>query len=167
VYKWKIINNGVIMKTLIAILIALGLFGGVAVAAVKTMGIKTLSGNEFLAANKHKHGVVTLPDGLQYKIIKQGTGDKPTINDTVTVNYEGTLVGGKVFDSSYKRGTPATFPVNGVIPGWTESLQLMPVGSTWMLYIPANLAYGDAGAPPAIGPNEVLIFKVELLNIQK
>jgi FKBP-type peptidyl-prolyl cis-trans isomerase FklB len=165
--NWHYYQHGVFMKILLTILIGLGLFCGVAFAATKTMGTKTLSGEEFLAANKHKHGVVTLPDGLQYRIIKQGAGAKPTMNDTVTVNYEGTLVGGTIFDSSYKRGEPATFPVSGVIPGWTEALQLMPVGSTWMLYIPANLAYGETGAPPAIGPNEVLIFKVELLNIQK
>ncbi len=125
------------------------------------------TGEAFLEANKKKPGVVTLPDGLQYKVIKEGKGDKPTLNDVVTVHYAGTLVDGKEFDSSYKRGEPATFPVAGVIAGWTEALQLMPAGSTWELFIPAKLAYGDQGAPPAIGPNETLIFKVELLSVKK
>lgn len=120
----------------------------------------------FLVTNKSKPGVVTLPSGLQYKIITAGTGVKPKLSDTVTVNYAGTLINGKEFDSSYKRGEPATFPVSGVIPGWTEALQLMPVGSTWELYIPANLAYGAYGVPPSIGPNQTLIFKVELLAIK-
>lgn len=131
-----------------------------------TGGGGTMSGQGFLEANKSKPGVVTLADGLQYKIINKGSGPKPTINDNVTVDYAGTLVNGTEFDSSYKRGTPATFPVAGVIPGWTEALQLMPVGSTWMLYIPASLAYGDQGAPPAIGPNETLVFKVHLIGIK-
>jgi FKBP-type peptidyl-prolyl cis-trans isomerase FklB len=121
--------------------------------------------SDFLAQNKTKPGVVTLVDGLQYKIIKAGNGAKPSLNDQVTVNYEGSLVDGTVFDSSYKRGQPTSFPVNAVIPGWTEALQLMPVGSTWELYIPANLAYGANGVPGTIGPNETLIFKVELLGI--
>lgn len=123
-------------------------------------------GEAFLAANKTKPGVVTLPDGLQYKIITEGTGPKPKSNDTVTVNYAGTLIDGKEFDSSYKRGQPATFPVNGVIPGWVEALQLMKVGSVWELYIPPTLAYGERGAPPVIGKNETLVFKVELLGIK-
>jgi FKBP-type peptidyl-prolyl cis-trans isomerase FklB len=128
----------------------------------------TVSGGvAFLEQNKNKQGVVTLPDGLQYKIIKKGTGPSPTVNDTVTVNYVGTLIDGSEFDNSYKRGQPATFPVSGVIPGWTEALQLMTKGSTWELYIPASLAYGAQGAPPAIGPNETLIFKVELLDVKK
>lgn len=121
----------------------------------------------FLLSNKSKPGVVTLADGLQYKIIKEGTGAKPTSTDNVTVHYAGTLVNGTEFDSSYKRGQPASFPVNGVIPGWTEALQLMKVGSVWELYIPASLAYGDSGVPPVIGPNETLIFKVELLGINQ
>jgi len=125
------------------------------------------AGAAFLAANARKPGVVTLPDGLQYKIITEGKGEKPTANDTVTVHYSGTLIDGKEFDSSYKRGEPATFPVSGVIAGWTEALQLMPAGSTWELYIPAKLAYGEQGAPPVIGPNETLIFKVELLSVKK
>jgi FKBP-type peptidyl-prolyl cis-trans isomerase FklB len=122
-------------------------------------------GEEFLAVNKSKPGVTTLPDGLEYKILKEGTGPKPTANDTVTVNYKGTLIDGKEFDSSYKRGEPATFPVGGVIRGWTEALQLMPVGSKWELFIPSDLAYGDRGAGPDIGPGETLIFEVELLSI--
>jgi FKBP-type peptidyl-prolyl cis-trans isomerase FklB len=122
-------------------------------------------GEAFLAANKSKEGVQTLPDGLQYKVLQQGTGPKPTANDTVTVNYRGTLISGKEFDSSYKRGQPISFPVGGVIKGWTEALQLMPVGSKWQLFIPADLAYGDRGAGSDIGPGETLIFDVELLSI--
>jgi FKBP-type peptidyl-prolyl cis-trans isomerase FklB len=125
------------------------------------------AGEAFLKQNQTKPGVVTLPDGLQYKIVTQGTGAKPTLNDTVTVHYAGTLIDGTEFDSSYKRNEPATFPVAGVIPGWTEALQLMPAGSTWELYIPANLAYGIQGAPPVIGPNQVLVFKVQLLDVKK
>lgn len=123
-------------------------------------------GDAFLAANKTKPGVVTLPSGLQYKIIKEGTGPKPSASDTVVCNYRGTLIDGKEFDSSYKRGEPATFPVSGVIKGWTEALQLMPVGSKWELYIPPDLAYGTRGAGNDIGPNATLIFEVELLSIQ-
>jgi len=122
-------------------------------------------GTDFLAANKAKEGVVTLPSGLQYKILTAGTGPKPTASDTVTCNYKGTLISGKEFDSSYKRGQPASFPVSGVIKGWTEALQLMPVGSKWQLFIPADLAYGDRGAPPDISPGDALIFEVELLSI--
>lgn len=124
-------------------------------------------GEKFLQANKTKEGVVILPDGLQYKILKAGNGPKPVASDLVTVHYKGTFVDGKEFDSSYKRGQPATFPVNAVIPGWVEALQLMPVGSKWMLYIPSNLAYGAAGAPGAVGPNKMLIFEVELISIKK
>ena len=123
-------------------------------------------GDEFLAANKGKEGVVTLPSGLEYKIEKQGTGPKPTTSDTVVCNYRGTLINGTEFDSSYKRGQPATFPVSGVIKGWTEALQLMPVGSKWQLFVPANLAYGERSPDPSIGPNSTLIFEVELLSIQ-
>ena len=121
-------------------------------------------GDAFLAANKGKDGVVALPDGLQYKIITAGTGAKPTASDTVTVNYKGTLIDGTEFDSSYKRGQPATFPVGGVIKGWTEALQLMPVGSKWQLFIPTDLAYGDAGRP-GIPPGATLVFEVELISI--
>jgi FKBP-type peptidyl-prolyl cis-trans isomerase FklB len=126
------------------------------------------TGNAFLAANKTKPGVVALPSGLQYKVITQGTGPKPTASDTVECNYKGTLIDGTEFDSSAKRGKPATFPVGQVIKGWTEALQLMPVGSKWDLYIPPTLAYGERGTPNGpIGPNETLIFEVELLSIQK
>jgi len=124
-------------------------------------------GEVFLAANKGKEGVQTLPSGLQYKILKEGTGPKPTATDTVVCNYRGTLIDGKEFDSSYKRGEPATFPVNGVIKGWTEALQLMPVGSKWQLFLPADLAYGDRGAGADIGPGATLIFEVELMSIQQ
>jgi FKBP-type peptidyl-prolyl cis-trans isomerase FklB len=123
-------------------------------------------GEAFLAANKTKEGVVALPSGLQYKIIKAGAGPKPTAADTVVCNYKGTLIDGKEFDSSYKRGQPATFPVGGVIKGWTEALQLMPVGSTWQLFIPPDLAYGDRQAGPDITPGSTLVFEVELVSIQ-
>jgi len=123
-------------------------------------------GVEFLAANKSKEGVVILPSGLQYKILTEGTGPKPTASDTVVCNYRGTLISGAEFDSSYKRGQPASFPVNGVIKGWTEALQLMPVGSKWQLFVPAELGYGDRGAGADIGPGATLIFEVELLSIQ-
>lgn len=122
-------------------------------------------GDAFLSANKTKEGVVTLPSGLQYKILTAGTGPKPTASDTVTCNYKGTLIDGTEFDSSYKRGEPTSFPVGGVIKGWTEALQLMPVGSKWQLFIPADLAYGDRGAGADIGPGSTLIFEVELLSI--
>lgn len=123
-------------------------------------------GEEFLAANKSKEGVVTLTSGLQYKILKEGTGPKPSATDSVSCNYRGTLINGTEFDSSYKRGQPATFQVGGVIKGWTEALQLMPVGSKWQLFIPSDLAYGQRGAGADIGPNATLIFEVELLSIQ-
>lgn len=123
-------------------------------------------GEAFLAANKAKDGVVTLPSGLQYKIVTAGTGPKPTASDTVVCNYRGTLINGTEFDSSYKRGQPATFPVGRVIKGWTESLQLMPVGSKWQLFIPPDLAYGEHGAGNDIGPNATLIFEVEVISIQ-
>jgi FKBP-type peptidyl-prolyl cis-trans isomerase FklB len=123
-------------------------------------------GDAFLAANKAKEGVVTLPSGLQYKILKAGTGEKPALDDTVVCNYKGTLINGTEFDASEKHGGPATFPVKGVIPGWVEALQLMPVGSKWQLFVPSNLAYGPQG-PGEIGPNATLIFEVELVSIQK
>jgi FKBP-type peptidyl-prolyl cis-trans isomerase len=124
-------------------------------------------GEAFLAENKAKPGVVTLPSGLQYKVIKEGAGKTPTANDTVLANYRGTLINGTEFDSSYKRGEPASFPVNGVIKGWTEALQKMKVGSKWQLFIPSDLAYG-ASPPPGsgIGPNSALIFEVELVGIK-
>ncbi len=120
-------------------------------------------GENFLAANKAKAGVVTLPDGLQYTVLTAGTGATPGAGDTVTVNYKGTLVDGTEFDSSYKRGQPATFPVGGVIKGWTEALQKMQVGAKWKLFVPSELAYGEQGRP-SIPPNSVLIFEVELLD---
>ena len=122
-------------------------------------------GEAFLAANKKKEGIKTLPSGLQYKVIKEGTGKVPKATDTVTTNYRGTLIDGTEFDSSYKRGQPASFPVNGVIPGWTEALQLMKTGSKWQLFIPSNLAYGERG-PGTIGPNAVLVFEIELLAVK-
>ena len=123
-------------------------------------------GEAFLAANKTKEGVVTLPSGLQYKILKAGTGERPTLDDTVVCNYKGTLINGTEFDASEKHGGPLTFPVRRVIAGWTEALQLMPVGSKWQLFVPSNLAYGAQG-PGDIGPNATLIFEVELASIQK
>ncbi len=123
-------------------------------------------GDAFLEANKTKEGVVALPSGLQYKILQEGTGPKPTATDAVSVNYRGTLLNGTEFDSSYKRGQPATFGVGQIIKGWTEALQLMPVGSKWQLFIPADLAYGARGAGRDIGPNSTLVFEVELLSIQ-
>jgi FKBP-type peptidyl-prolyl cis-trans isomerase FklB len=122
-------------------------------------------GAAFLAANATKPGVVTLPSGLQYKILTPGTGPKPTATDSVVCNYRGTLLDNTEFDSSYKRGQPATFPVTGVIKGWTEALQLMPVGSKWQLFIPPDLAYGERAQGP-IGPNATLVFEVELMSIQ-
>jgi FKBP-type peptidyl-prolyl cis-trans isomerase FklB len=123
-------------------------------------------GETFLASNKTKEGVVALPSGLQYKILQQGTGPKPTASDTVVCNYRGTLLNGKEFDSSYKRGQPITIPVSRVIKGWTEALQLMPVGSKWQLYIPSDLAYGEQNMGTDIGPNATLIFDVELVSIK-
>jgi FKBP-type peptidyl-prolyl cis-trans isomerase FklB len=124
------------------------------------------TGQEFLAANKTKEGVVTTPSGLQYTVLNEGTGAKPLASEKVKVHYHGTTIDGKVFDSSVNRGTPAEFGVTQVIKGWIEALQLMPVGSKWKLFIPADLAYGAQG-PPNIGPNQVLIFDVELLEIVK
>jgi FKBP-type peptidyl-prolyl cis-trans isomerase FklB len=125
------------------------------------------TGEAFLAANKSKEGVVTLPSGLQYKIIKEGTGPKPAAEDTVLCHYRGTLVDSTEFDSSYKRGEPLKIPVGGVIKGWTEAIELMPVGSKWQLFIPSDLAYGERGAPGSpIGPNSTLIFDVELISIE-
>ena len=124
------------------------------------------AGEAFLAENKGKEGVVALPSGLQYKILTAGTGPKPTASDSVECNYRGTLINGTEFDSSSKHGGPATFPVGGVIKGWTEALQLMPVGSKWQLFIPPDLAYGERGAGGDIGPDETLIFEVELLSIK-
>jgi len=123
-------------------------------------------GEAFLAANKKKEGVVTLESGLQYRVLKSGDGPIPKASDTVECQYKGTTIDGKEFDSSYKRGKPASFQVNGVIKGWTEALQLMQVGSKWKLFIPPELAYGDRGAGRAIAPGTTLIFEVELLGIK-
>lgn len=123
------------------------------------------AGKEFLAANKERAGVVELPSGLQYEIIKEGNGAKPKATDQVKCHYHGTLINGTVFDSSVERGEPATFGVNQVIPGWVEALQLMPVGSKWRLFIPPYLAYGERGAGQSIEPNSTLIFEVEILDI--
>jgi FKBP-type peptidyl-prolyl cis-trans isomerase len=120
----------------------------------------------FLAENKTKEGVVTLPSGLQYKIVKAGDGKKPTETDTVVCHYRGTLTNGTEIDSSYKRNQPATFPVKGVVAGWREALQLMSVGSKWELFIPPQLAYGEQGTSSGIGPNTTVLFEVELLSIK-
>lgn len=122
-------------------------------------------GAAYLEKNKAREGVTTTASGLQYEVVKAGKGPKPAATDTVTVHYNGTLIDGTKFDSSYDRGQPATFPVSGVIPGWTEALQLMPVGSTWKIAVPSNLAYGPRGAGGVIGPNQTLLFDVELLSI--
>ena len=135
--------------------------------AQKAAAANKSEGAAFLAANKAKEGVVTLPSGLQYKILKEGTGPKPTPSDTVVCNYRGTLINGTEFDSSAKHGEAAKFGVGQVIKGWTEALQLMPVGSKWQLFVPSSLAYGERGAGGDIGPDATLIFDVELLSIEK
>ncbi|MDR2017614.1 MAG: FKBP-type peptidyl-prolyl cis-trans isomerase [Syntrophobacterales bacterium] len=124
-------------------------------------------GETFLAENKKKPDIITLPSGLQYKVIKEGTGKMPKATDKVTVNYRGTLIDGTEFDSSFKRGEPASFQVNGVIAGWTEALQKMKTEAKWQLFIPSNLAYGERGAGNMIGPNATLIFDVELISIKE
>lgn len=137
-------------------------------AEMKAMATKNLEeGQKFLAENKKQKGIVTLPSGLQYKVIKEGSGESPKATDTVTTHYSGKLINGTEFDSSYTRGEPARFMVNAVIPGWTEALQLMKPGAKWELFIPANLAYGENGVGQIIGPNSTLIFDVELLNVDK
>ena len=123
-------------------------------------------GETYLTENKKKEGIIALPSGLQYKVIKKGSGKKPKPSDTVTTHYKGTLIDGTEFDSSYKRGQPVSFQVGGVIAGWTEALQLMEEGAKWQLFIPSQLAYGERGAGP-IGPNATLIFEVELISIQE
>jgi FKBP-type peptidyl-prolyl cis-trans isomerase FklB len=136
-------------------------------AMAKAVGDKNKAeGDAFLAANKAKSGVVALPSGLQYKILTTGTGKKPTAADTVVCQYRGTTLDGKEFDSSYKRAEPASFPVGKVIRGWTEVLQLMPVGSKWQVFIPSNLAYAERGAGADIGPNATLIFEIELIAVK-
>lgn len=137
-------------------------------AKQKEEGDKNLKeGEVFLEANKKKEGVKVLPSGLQYKVLKSGTGPSPKETDKVKTHYKGTLINGTEFDNSISRGEPAVFPVNGVIKGWTEALQLMKVGDKWELYIPANLAYGERGAGGTIPPNATLVFEVELLGIEK
>ena len=136
-------------------------------AMVAVAATNKKEGDAFLKTNASQKDVGVLPSGLQYKILKQGTGPKPAPTDTVECNYRGTLINGKEFDSSEKHGGPASFEVGKVIKGWTEALQLMPVGSKWELFVPANLAYGDRGAGTDIGPNATLIFDVELLGIKK
>jgi FKBP-type peptidyl-prolyl cis-trans isomerase FklB len=137
-------------------------------AALKQAGEKNKKeGEAFLTENKAKEGVKTLPSGLQYKVIKAGSGKKPKATDTVVTHYKGTLLDGTEFDSSYRRNQPATFKVNGVIRGWTEALQLMEEGAKWILYVPSALAYGERGAGGQIGPNATLIFEVELVSIQE
>jgi len=137
-------------------------------AHLKELGEKNKKeGEAFLAENKKNEGVVILPSGLQYKVIKEGDGKVPKLTDTVTIHYKGTLIDGTEFDNSYTRGQPATFPVKGVIPGFSEAVQLMKVGSKWQLFIPSNLAYGERGAGDDIGPNTTLIFEVELLSIKE
>lgn len=131
----------------------------------KAIRLNKEAGEEFLKINSHKAGVVTLPSGLQYEVIKMGEGDKPKLTDSVRCHYEGTLINGVVFDSSIQRGEPAEFPLQGVIKGWTEILQLMPVGSKWKVTIPSDLAYGDRGAGQHIQPGSTLIFLIELIAI--
>lgn len=144
-------------------------------AEVRRMQAKTMAvaaeenkkeGEAFLAENKKKEGVVTLPSGLQYRVIQEGDGKKPTAADTVEVQYRGTLINGNEFDSSYRTGHPAIFKVKEVIPGWQEALQRMPVGSTWQIFVPSSLAYGEKGASGSIGPNAVLVFEIKLLAIK-
>ena len=124
------------------------------------------AGEAFLSENAKREGVVSLPSGLQYEILEKGVGEKPSLHHTVTCHYHGTVISGEVFDSSVKRGQPASFPLNAVIKGWVEALQLMPVGSKWRLYLPSNLAYGERHVSAVIGPNSTLIFDVELISFR-
>ena len=166
------------MKSFFILTLALGLLAGCSVkkdqALMETnpsmkpdLSAKSDAGETFLAENAKKEGVITTTSGLQYKVIKSGTGESPKLTDTVKVHYHGTLINGKVFDSSVQRGQPISFPVNGVIQGWVEALQLMKVGDKWQLFIPARLAYGNQSPGAGIPPNSVLIFEVELLGIEK
>ena len=150
--------------------LALGLFAGCAPKEnnpVPPAAAKSGDGEAFLAANAKQAGVFTTASGLEYRVIKSGIGASPKLGDKVKVHYHGTLIDGTVFDSSVQRGEPVVFPVGAVIPGWVEALQLMKVGDKWQLFIPAKLAYGEQSPTPAIPPNSVLIFEVELLDIQK
>lgn len=135
-------------------------------AKAKQFEANKKTGEDFLATNKKREGVITLDNGLQYEIIKAGTGPKPTMTDKVLVHYHGTFIDGSIFDSSVDRGTPMSFGLNQVIRGWTEILQIMPEGSKWRVYIPYNLAYGEQGSPPKIPPYSPLIFDMELIEIQ-
>jgi FKBP-type peptidyl-prolyl cis-trans isomerase FklB len=160
------------MKSFFILTLALGLLAGCGAkndkATMQTNpGAISDPGAAFLAQNAKKDGVTTTASGLQYKVIKSGTGKSPKLTDTVKVHYHGTLIDGTVFDSSVQRGQPVIFPVGGVIPGWVEALQLMKVGDKWQSFIPAKLAYGDQSPGPAIPPNSVMIFVVELLGIEK
>ncbi|MDB4052159.1 FKBP-type peptidyl-prolyl cis-trans isomerase [Flavobacteriales bacterium] len=132
----------------------------------ESAGIQAKAGLEFLEANANKDGIISLPSGLQYEVMTSGDGEKPSAEDKVNTHYHGTLIDGTVFDSSVERGEPISFPLNGVIAGWTEALQLMPVGSKWRLFVPSHLAYGERGQG-AIQPHSTLIFEVELLAIEK
>jgi len=160
------------MKSFFILTLALGLLAGCGAKNDKaTMQTNPSTNSDpgaaFLADNAKKDGVITTASGLQYKVIKSGMGETPKLADTVKVHYQGALIDGRIFDSSIKRGQPITFPVSGVIPGWTEALQLMKVGDKWQLFIPAKLAYGNQSPSPLIPPNSVLIFEVELLDIEK
>ena len=136
-------------------------------AQTKALEENKLAGEKFLEENKARDGVIVTESGLQYEVVTKGDGETPDANDKVNVHYHGTLPDGTVFDSSVERGEPISFPVNGVIKGWTEALQLMKVGDKWKLFIPSDLAYGTRGAGPKIGPNQVLVFEVELLGVEK
>ena len=160
------LRYGNVMKSFFILTFALVVLAGCS-GKKDQAAVQTGPGAAFLAENAKKEGVITTASGLQYKVIKSGTGESPRLMDTVKVNYQGTLIDGTVFDSSIQRGQPASFPVNRVIPGWTEALQLMKVGDKWQLFIPAKLAYGDQSPTAAIPPNSVLIFEVELLGIEK
>jgi FKBP-type peptidyl-prolyl cis-trans isomerase FklB len=137
-------------------------------AEASAMGAEAkAAGEKYLAENKVKEGVVSLPSGIQYKVLTEGTGEKPTLESTVVAHYHGSLIDGTVFDSSYERGSPATFSLARVVKGWQEVLPLMPVGSKWQVAIPSEMAYGETGAPPKIGGNETLLFDIELVDIKK
>ncbi len=154
------------MKRSLIIMLCL-LFAAPLAAVAGTAETNQKEGEAFLADNARKPGVKTLPSGLQYLVIKEGTGKKPAATDSVTVHYKGTLINGTEFDSSYRRGQPATFPLNQVIKGWTEGVQLMKEGATYRFFIPPQLGYGARGAGGVIGPNATLIFDIELLSVQK
>ena len=156
------------MRLLLILPLVAGLLAGCTAKDNQTSATtKADAGAAFLAENARKEGVITTASGLQYKVLKSGAGESPRLTDRVQVHYHGTLIDGTVFDSSVQRGEPIVFPVGAVIPGWIEALQMMKVGDKWQLFIPANLAYGDQSPSPAIPPNSVLIFEVELLGIQK